>query len=145
MKFLWRPTCHMAISLLIAVLFNVSTAKERAPVHQVLTEPPTDMMLSYFRSLAERLPPERPLPETKEQWERRRVELRRRLWQSLGDFPLDERPPLRPRITGQLDHGDHVVEKVVYESLPGLYVTALVYVPKNLQSPAPAVICVNGH
>ena len=50
-----------------------------------------------------------------------------------------------PRITGRLDHGDHVVEKVLYESLPGLYVTALAYVPKNVQGRMPAVICVNGH
>ncbi|NUQ63872.1 MAG: acetylxylan esterase, partial [Pirellulales bacterium] len=64
---------------------------------------------------------------------------------SLGRFPLENRPAVRAEVTGRLDHGDHVVEKLVYESLPGLYVTALAYVPKKLSGRAPAVLCLNGH
>ena len=63
----------------------------------------------------------------------------------MGNFPIENRPPVKAQITGRIDHGDHVVEKILYESMPGLYVTALAYVPKNLTARAPAVICVNGH
>lgn len=116
-----------------------------SPIHQVLDEKPADLMLNYFVALAGELPHNHAAPETIEDWEERKVELRRQLWESLGEFPRDERPPLNARITGTVDHGDHIVEKVLYESLPGLYVTALVYIPKQLDGPAPAVMCVNGH
>lgn len=115
------------------------------PLHQVLDEKPADLMLNYFISLADELPHDHAALQSLEDWEQRKVELRSRLWYSLGEFPRDDRPPLNARITGRIDHGDHVVEKVLYESLPGLYVTALVYVPKELDGPAPAVMCVNGH
>jgi dienelactone hydrolase len=112
---------------------------------QVLDAKPADMMLKYFQAQAGRLPPDRAPCATLQDWEKRRVELRRQLWQSLGDFPLDPRPPLNPRVTGRVDRGDHVIEKVVYESLPGLYVTMLVYRPARLEGRVPAVLCVNGH
>jgi cephalosporin-C deacetylase-like acetyl esterase len=112
---------------------------------QVLAAKPVDMMLNYFREQARPLPKNHVASASLEQWEKRRVELRRQLWHSMGSFPLEHRPPLNARITGRVDHGDHVVEKILYESMPGLYVTALAYVPKNLQGRAPAVICVNGH
>ena len=112
---------------------------------QVLRDRPDDLMLDYFKQLAAELPPEHDVPDSVDAWNERKAALRERLWQSLGRFPLVDRPPLNARITGRIDNGDHVVEKVLYESLPGLYVTALAYVPKQLDGPAPAVICVNGH
>jgi len=115
------------------------------PVHQVLTDRSPNLMLDYFRRLAATLPTEESVPATIDEWENRRRELRGQLRNSLGNFPWENRPPLNPCVTGTTDHGDHVVEKIVYESLPGLYVTALLYVPKKLENPAPAVICVNGH
>jgi len=120
-------------------------AQASRPVHHVLDEKPADLMLNYFVALAGKLPHNHAPPQTLADWEMRKGELRRRLWESLGEFPRDERPPLNAHITGRLDHGDHTVEKVLYESLPGLYVTALVYVPKELDGPAPTVMCVNGH
>jgi cephalosporin-C deacetylase-like acetyl esterase len=116
-----------------------------ASVHQVLSAKPQTMMLDYFTQLATGRPINQPLPKNKAEWMKRRAELRRQLWQSLGNFPREKRPPLNARITGTIDHGDHVVEKILYESLPGLYVTALAYVPKKIEGRAPVVICVNGH
>jgi len=116
-----------------------------APIYQVLDEKPADMMLNFFSEQARPLPKNNAAPKSREEWERRRVELRRQLWNSLGNFPLENRPPLNARITGRIDHGDHVVEKILYESMPGLFVTALAYVPKHIEGRAPAVICVNGH
>ena len=106
---------------------------------------PENLMLNYFVRAANDLASRQRLPASREEWDRRRGELRNQLRETLGNFPWENRPPLDARITGKLDHGDHVVEKVLYESLPGLYVTALAYVPKNAQGRLPAVICVNGH
>ena len=97
------------------------TTNKPAPIYQVLEANPADMMLNYFREQARPLPKNHAAPKSREEWERRRVELRRQLWDSLGHFPLENRPPLNARITGRIDHGDHVVEKILYESMPGLY------------------------
>jgi cephalosporin-C deacetylase-like acetyl esterase len=115
------------------------------PLWKVLDETPPEMMLRYFRKAAAELSAESIGRQTLVDWEARRLELRGQLWKSLGNFPLADRPAIRARVTGTIDHGDHTIEKIVYESLPGLYVTALVYVPKYLTDRAPAVICVNGH
>ena len=115
------------------------------PFWKVLDETPPEMMLKFFRNAASQLSEKHLGHQTRAEWEARRLELRELLWESLGNFPLEDRPAIRARVTGTIDHGDHTVEKIVYESLPGLYVTALVYVPKGLTKRVPAVICVNGH
>jgi dienelactone hydrolase len=52
-------------------------------------------------------------------------------------------PPVRK--TGQIDADDYVVEKLVYESFPGYFVSALLYKPKQIASPLPAVLSPCGH
>ena len=89
-------------------------------IHQVLVDRSPTLLLDYFKRLAAAMPPERQVPQTRREWEERREELRQLLWGSLGTFPLENRPSLEARVTGRLDHGDHVVEKIVYQSLPGL-------------------------
>lgn len=65
---------------------------------------------------------------------------------SLQDMPLNGgRPPLNARVTGTLQRDGYRIEKLYYESLPGLYVPANLYIPDNLKSPAPAVLYVCGH
>ena len=95
-------------------------APDSLPVHQVLVDRSPTLLLDYFKRLAAAMPPERQVPQTRREWEERREELRQLLWGSLGTFPLENRPSLEARVTGRLDHGDHVVEKIVYQSLPGL-------------------------
>ena len=46
----------------------------------------------------------------------------------LGGLP-SERTPLHARITGKIALDGFHIEKLIYESLPGVYVSALVYVP----------------
>ncbi|MBC8870773.1 MAG: acetylxylan esterase [Planctomycetes bacterium] len=138
-------TAFLAALALPATALDDSPDPATRPVHQVLTDRSPNLMLDYFRRLAATLPTEDRAPATIDAWAKRSQELREQLRDSLGNFPWEVRPPLNPRVTGTIDHGDHVVEKIVYESLRGLYVTALLYVPKRLDNPAPAVICVNGH
>ncbi len=52
-------------------------------------------------------------------------------------------PPARK--TGTIDAGDHVVDKLVFESFPGYFVPALLYKPKKMTAPAPAVLSPCGH
>ncbi|MCI0332352.1 MAG: acetylxylan esterase [Planctomycetes bacterium] len=133
--------------LIVPACCTRTTAADHAmrPVHQVLDKKPENLMLNYFVRVANELASRQQVPATRAKWDRRRGKLQNQLRETLGNFPWENRPSLNARITGRLDHGDHVVEKVLYESLPGLYVTALAYVPKNVPGRLPAVICVNGH
>ncbi|MBM3334137.1 acetylxylan esterase, partial [Candidatus Sumerlaeota bacterium] len=56
-----------------------------------------------------------------------------------------ERPPLNVKVTGVLDREKYRIEKLCFESLPKLYVTGNLYVPKGLTGRAPAVLYVCGH
>ncbi|MBW6501997.1 MAG: alpha/beta hydrolase family protein [Bacteroidales bacterium] len=65
---------------------------------------------------------------------------------SLQDMPMDgERPPLNVNITGTIQRDGYRIEKLWYESLPGLYVPANLYIPDNIKEPVPALIYVCGH
>jgi hypothetical protein len=71
-------------------------------------------------------------------------ELRRKLLLALGGLP-ETKTPLNPRITGRISgHGFHT-EKLIYESLPGVYVTALLYVPEDGHAKHPAILVPAGH
>jgi cephalosporin-C deacetylase-like acetyl esterase len=70
--------------------------------------------------------------------------LRETFLRLLGGLP--ERPPTLPvRNLGQIEADDYVIEKLVYESLPGYFVSALLYRPKKVDAPAPGVLSPCGH
>jgi Acetyl xylan esterase (AXE1) len=71
-------------------------------------------------------------------------ELEKHLLAMLGGLP-SERTPLHPRITGQIRMDGFHIEKLVFESLPGVYVSALVYVPADGVKQHPAVLVPVGH
>ena len=65
---------------------------------------------------------------------------------SLQDMPVNgERTPLNVHITGTVQRDGYRIEKLYYESLPGLYVPANLYIPDNIREPVPAVLYVCGH
>ncbi len=78
-------------------------------------------------------------------WEARRPELRRQAAEMLGLDPLPERTDLHAVITGKLEEDTFRVEKLYFQSLPHLYVTANLYLPKNISKPAPAILYLCGH
>lgn len=53
--------------------------------------------------------------------------------------------PLNARITGRLERKHYALEKVVYESRPGLPVTGNLYVPYGPSRPLPCVLGLCGH
>ncbi|HZC43407.1 MAG TPA: hypothetical protein VE195_04485 [Acidobacteriaceae bacterium] len=81
--------------------------------------------------------------QSKAQVEARNAEIRSQLWELLGGRPKET--PLNPRITGTLDRGNYRIEKLVFESMPRVYVTANLYVPATGKSPFPAILAPIGH
>lgn len=78
-------------------------------------------------------------------WEARRGEYQRQLQEMLGLWPLPERTDLKPVVTGKLEQPEFSVEKLHFQAMPQLYVTANLYLPKQLAQPAPAILYVCGH
>jgi dienelactone hydrolase/pimeloyl-ACP methyl ester carboxylesterase len=52
-------------------------------------------------------------------------------------------PPVHK--TGTIEADDYLVEKLVFESFPGYFVSALLYKPKKIGSPVPGVLSPCGH
>jgi hypothetical protein len=83
--------------------------------------------------------------QTRQDWEKKRPEMRRQFLDMLGLWPLPPRGDLRATITGKIETEHFTVEKLHFQSIPGLYVTANLYLPKNLSAPAPTILYVCGH
>ncbi len=86
--------------------------------------------------------------ETKEDWQQIRDERYNEMVQmlSLKDMPLQgQRPPLNVKKVGTIQMVGYRIEKLYYESLPGLYVPANLYIPDNITRPVPAILYQCGH
>ena len=71
-------------------------------------------------------------------------EIREHLLTMLGGLPK-EKTPLNPRITGKIQMDGFHIEKLIFESLPGIYVTALVYAPDDGIKKHPGILVPSGH
>lgn len=71
-------------------------------------------------------------------------QLRDQLLKMIGGLPT-EKTPLNPQMTGRIEMQGFRIEKLIFESLPGVYVTALVYVPEDRNHQHPAVLVPSGH
>ena len=75
--------------------------------------------------------------------DRRKAMVRAKLTELIGGLP-DYTGPLNARVTGRLQSNTHTIEKVIFESLPGFYITANLYKP-NTPGRYPAVLIPSGH
>jgi hypothetical protein len=83
--------------------------------------------------------------KTRADWEKKRPELRRQFFEMMGLWPMPPRTDLKATVTGTVDCEHFTIEKLHFQSVPGLYVTANLYIPKKAKFPAPAVLYVCGH
>lgn len=84
--------------------------------------------------------------KTAADWTSQKDEARRQLREMLGLDPLPARTNLKPVITGELKGDGFRVEKLHFQSMPGLYVTANLYLPdRKIDKPLPTILYVCGH
>ncbi|MDD4869934.1 MAG: prolyl oligopeptidase family serine peptidase [Kiritimatiellae bacterium] len=69
--------------------------------------------------------------------------VRERIQTCFGPWP--EKTPLNSRVTGIVERDTYNIEKVIFESRPGLPVTVNLYVPKGRKFPLPGVVGTCGH
>lgn len=82
---------------------------------------------------------------TPEEWRERQDMIKKALLECTGPFP--ERTALNARVVRTVDKGSFRVEHVIFESLPGFYVTSSLFIPSGIKknSKSPAIIYCSGH
>jgi dienelactone hydrolase len=129
------------LPLLLALTFTVALAD----VPRVLPagQLPDDARLAPLKDLDGYFPwtP----PPTTEAWAKRADQVRRQMRVSLGLWPEPTRTPLNAVVHGKIERDDYTIEKVYFESMPGLFVTGSLFRPKNDSGKHPAVLCPHGH
>jgi hypothetical protein len=83
------------------------------------------------------------LPNNLEAWEEKRKEIREKIIQNSGlkdhgELPLDMKE------TGAVDMEGYTIKNIYFQTLPGVYATANLYIPDG-EGPFPAVINMHGH
>ena len=86
-----------------------------------------------------------PAVKTAADFEKARPALHQDYLYMLGLWPLPEKTPLNAKVTGRLEQPGCVVEKLHFQSRPGLYVTADLYLPQPAQGRYPAILVQCGH
>ncbi|MEM9828899.1 MAG: alpha/beta hydrolase family protein [Planctomycetota bacterium] len=87
-------------------------------------------------------------PETIESWEQRRADLQGRILVSAGLFPMPQKTKIVAHSQGAVERNGYRVEKINFETLPGLHLTGMLFRPlleSKFKAPYPAVLCPHGH
>ena len=125
----------------------------RAPLQQRLAwwgidraPPGSTVVLDFIQAYAARLAARLPYPESRANWLTRANEVATHLRRSLGlDRLAPYRTPLAAQVVDVLPRAGYTIEKVIYTTLPDLWVAAHVYIPADLRTPAPTVLFAPGH
>src|SRR5262249_36610247 len=130
----------LIIALLLSLLPIAAVAQEKK------TMPGDAMIEAYLKKQAESLSKSIMAgAKTKEEWLALRPKLREQYLDMLGLWPLPEKTPLNAKVTGTVERDDVVIEKLHFQSKPGLYVTGNLYRPKKVEGKLPAILYVCGH
>ncbi len=142
---------HFIVLLLIAAFFstaervNCSSLSAILPKSQVSED--STFRDSRFMTMrkGDKMVYEMPEFKTLEQWQAFSEQLRRNILISTGLYPMPEKTALSSRIFSMTRHEDYTVEKVLFESYPGFWVTGNLYRPAGKTGPFPAILTPHGH
>jgi dienelactone hydrolase len=134
-------------ALLIAFLLAGSSVQAQLARWKTLGNSPGDKLLEKYFALETAKLEKACLADVKTlaDWKKKQKTARKQMFEMLGLDPLPERTPLKPVVTGKVDHAEFTVEKLYFQSRPHLYVTGNLYVPKKHSGKLPAVLYVCGH
>lgn len=132
----------LAFSFALSLVLSAQAAVDKPRVlpagelpPDIRLEPPKDLN-GYFPFVP---------PKSRDEWEKRAAEVRRRILVSQGLWPLPTKTPLKAVLHGKIDRPEYTIEKVFFESVPGFFVTGNLYRPKNTQGKVPGVLFSHGH
>ncbi|HEY2787775.1 MAG TPA: prolyl oligopeptidase family serine peptidase [Fimbriiglobus sp.] len=110
------------------------TAKADEAIHQYLVAETTRLSGRFMDGA-----------KTKAEWEAKRPRLKREFLDMMGLWPLPEKTDLKATVTGTIERSGVAIEKLHFQSRPGLYVTGNLYRPKETGKKYPAILYVCGH
>ena len=125
---------------LIAAVLSAAPASGAEPL-------PGDRMLTkYFQEETARVSA-RTFADIKTltDWTTQRAAFREQLFEMAGLSPRPEKTDLKAEITARVEHAEFIVENLHYQSMPGLYATGNLYLPKKRDGKVPAILYVCGH
>jgi dienelactone hydrolase len=106
--------------------------------------PPKDLRAATVRDL--NTPRTFPAVASKAAWQARAKDIREQILVSCGLYPFPEQTPLNEKITGRIERDGYAIEKVVFESFPGVFVAGNLYRPLGQGTgPFPGVLNPHGH
>ncbi len=117
---------------------------EQPPSRRAAT-PAREAVLDDFEQRAQAALTRIPRAHREAEAETARPGLRKRLEESLGLRRLPWPPDLRATVTGMIPRDGCRIEKIVFQTFPGAWVPAHLYLPDGPDPPAPAVLYSNGH
>lgn len=108
---------------------------------------PGDMLLDHLTkevvSLYDKRSREVAVLTTEADWKNRQILVKEKLAELIGPFP--DKTPLNPKITGVIKKEGYRIEKIIFESFQGSFVTGCLYIPDKIKGRVPAVLHVIGH
>lgn len=129
---------------LVAGISLSAVALGGAPRVLDATAVPDDERLGDLKTLNDHFP--FVVPENAGAWYSRADALRRRVLVANGLWPMPEKSPLNAVVYGMTKRDGFTVQKVYFQSLPGHYVTGLLFRPSSPStSRAPGVLSPHGH
>ena len=133
--------------IIIAVVFGLAVLSPvggEAPRVRPSGESSNDLRIGPPKTLNDHFP--FVVPDNVAQWHQRTESLRNRVLVATGLWPMPERGEIEPVIFGKSEREGFTVEKVFFESLPGHYVTGLLFRPSDPpNAPSAGVLCPHGH
>ena len=86
-------------------------------------------------------------PADLQQWQKRSDQLRLQLQVAVGLWPYPTLNAVSPAIYGRREMEGYSVEKCIFESLPGLFVTGTLFRPAKVEpgQKVPGILCPHGH
>ena len=139
-----RLVASNVVLSIVSALFSLCGSPVSAQDRSLKENPE---LASYFEAEVSRLEQQNELTRfnSPEEWQKARPVLREQLFDMLGLSPRPAMSPLESVVEGTLEAGEFVVERIHFQSMPGLYVTGNFYRPKIADKPLPTILYVCGH
>ncbi len=136
--------CLLPLGFALAVFCESRIAAEELRVYEN-GQLPDDSRLDGLKDLNGYFPFH--VPASQPEWEARRDHLRTQVLVATGLWPMPKRTALNAIIFGKIERDGFTVEKVYFESVPGHFVTGLLFRPTGLKSgqKVAGVLCPHGH
>ena len=138
---LWALSMAQANILCLDIPYGTYHSLDSLP--NVLVDQRSDLLGSSLKNQAMVKFATHQLPDNLEEWSKKRDEIRENiiLHSGLKRYP---NLPLNMKETGSLDMEGYTIRNIYFQTLPGVYATANLYVPDG-KGPFPAVVSMHGH